>query len=259
MKTKIALLTDFHYGFPKDRDMETYFEPVLEEMVDEINSFEPDIVVGMGDYIQHQSIDKDIERLQRISELISRIETDFYGIPGNHDVENLSAKQVINNLNTENEECYFSIHLNNLKLIFLDTTHRNINLDSVGGFLGEKQREWLEDEVETEKYTYIFSHHLLHNRDLSENWYFDDKPELAISQDKRKFNDIIKGKNVTGVFSAHIHDTGLEKHHNIPHVTMKAMDKYNPPEKFQKYMGKLKLEKQSFELNSQFQEISFSH
>jgi 3',5'-cyclic AMP phosphodiesterase CpdA len=257
MVKKIALLTDFHYGFPEDKDMENYFEPVFKEMIDEINRFEPNIVVGMGDYIQHKSRGKDTERLQKISELISRIDTDFYAIAGNHDVENLTAEQVINELNAENKKSYFSININNLKLIFLDTTHRNRNLDSIGGILGEKQREWLEDEVETEKDIYIFSHHLLHNRNLSENWYFDDKPELAISQDKRNFNEIIKGKNVRGVFSAHIHDTGLEMHQDIPHVTMKAMDKYNPPEKFQKYMAKLKLGKQSFEFHSRFQELSF--
>jgi 3',5'-cyclic AMP phosphodiesterase CpdA len=259
MELKIALLTDFHYGFPKDRDMGTYFEPVLKEMIDDINGFGPDVVVGMGDYIQHQNREKDIERLQRISELTSRIETDFYGIPGNHDVENLTAKHVIDRLNTENGSPYFSVHVDNLKLIFLDTTHRNRDLDSIGGFLGEEQREWLEDEIETEKTIYIFSHHLLHNRDLSENWYFDDKPELAISQDKRSFNHIIEPKCVKGVFSAHIHETGLERYHNVPHVTMKAMNKYNPPEKFQKYMAKLKLRKRSFEFNSRFQDISFSH
>ncbi len=259
MGATIALLTDFHYGFPKDRDMGTYFEPVLNEMIDDINGLETDLVVGMGDYIQHQNREKDIERLQRISEQISRIETDFYGIAGNHDVENLTAKHVTDNLNTENSSPYFSVHIDNLKLIFLDTTHRNRDLDSIGGFLGEEQREWLKAEVETNKNTYVFSHHLLHNRDLSGNWYFDDKPELAISQDKRSFNDIIEGKNVRGVFSAHIHETGLETHHNIPHVTMKAMDKYNPPEEFQKYMAKLKLRKRSFEFNSQFQEMSFSY
>jgi len=253
MGATIALLTDFHYGFPKDRDMGTYFEPVLNEMIDDINGLEFNLVVGIGDYIQHQNREKDIERLQRISEQISRIETDFYGIAGNHDVENLTAKHMTDNLNTENSSPYFSVHIDNLKLIFLDTTHRNRDLDSIGGFLGEEQREWLKAEVETNKNTYVFSHHLLHNRNFSGNWYFDDKPELAISQDKRSFNDIIEGKNVRGVFSAHIHETGLETHHNIPHVTNKAKDKHKPTEKFTKDMAKLQLRKNKFQRNSHFQ------
>lgn len=212
MSFDVVLLNDFHYGFPSDREEESYIEPVLKDMVSEINRNKPDLVVGMGDFIQHLDQETDTERLENVSEILSDIEPELYAIPGNND------------------------------------------LDAIGGYLGEEQLEWIEKEIEPEKTMYFFSHHILHDRDLSTNWYFHDKPELAICQDKKKFNDLIDGSNVEGVFSAHIHEEGLTKFRGTPHVTMNAMDKFNPPEEFQKYMSEVSLSAEGFSYSSEFQE-----
>lgn len=52
-KLKIALLSDFHYGFPEEEDMEEYIESIIEEMVEEINKESQDLVVALGDFTQH--------------------------------------------------------------------------------------------------------------------------------------------------------------------------------------------------------------
>ncbi len=228
---EIALLGDFHYGFPDGKDMEQYLEPAVENMIEEINQKNPDITVMLGDFIQHSDRETDLERLERVGEMLEEIDAPVYAIPGNHDPMTVSKEEMMNSIDAENSETYFSLELKGRKLIFLDTIKHIDDLYGAG-MLGSRQREWLEEEMDTEKEVIVFSHHLLHHRDLDGNWYFDDKPELAACIDKKDFQNIVEDKP-RAVFSAHIHEAGLEEFKDVPHFTTSGMDKYNPPEKFQ--------------------------
>ena len=252
---KIALLSDFHYGFPENRDMEKYLEPEIEEMIAEINSSSPDLVVNLGDFIQHSNREKDLERLEKISELLDEIEAPVYAIPGNHDPMTVSKQEVMQKISVENLETYFSIELEGRKLLFLDTIRQIDDLYGAG-MLGKEQRKWLEEEMETDKETVVFSHHLLHHRNLDGNWYFDDKPELAACIDKKDFQEIA-GENLRVVFSAHIHEAGLKEFNGVPHFTTSGMDKYNPPEKFQKNHALIEISDEKILFKTRDQEIEY--
>lgn len=230
-KLEVALLADFHYGYPENEDMEEYLEPVIEKMIEEINQENPDLVVPLGDFIQHSNRETDLERLEKVGELMEKVDSEVYAIPGNHDPMTVSKQELMEKINVENSDTYFSVELGERKLIFLDTIKQIDDLHGAG-MLGSEQRDWLEKELETEKETLIFSHHLLHHRNLDSNWYFDDKPELAACIDKKDFQEIA-GENLRAVFSAHIHEVGLEEFNDVPHFTTYGMDKFNPPEKFE--------------------------
>lgn len=227
----MALLADFHYGFPESEDMEEYLEPVIEKMIEEINRKNPDLVVALGDFIQHSNRKRDLERLEKVGELLDKIDDPVYAILGNHDPMTVSKKEVMEKIDVENSETYFSLELEERKLIFLDTIRQIDDLYGAG-MLGSEQREWLEKQMDTEKEIIIFSHHLLHHRNLDGNWFFDIHPELAPCIDKKDFQKIA-GENLRAVFSAHIHEAGLEKFKGVPHFTTTGMDKYNPPEIFE--------------------------
>lgn len=247
-RLKIALLGDLHYGFPEDEDMEEYIEPVLKEMVEEINSFSPDIVVGMGDFIQHSNKEKDLERMEKVGEMLAKMRADFYAIPGNHDPMTISKEKMLEKLKPENDEPYDSLEIGERKLIFLDTIDQ---IDDIygAGLLGEKQRKWLEGEMKTDKEVLIFSHHILHYRNLEGNWYFDEKPELAACIDKKNFHDIV-GEKPRAVFSAHLHEAGLKEFKGLPHFTTSGMDKFNPPEQFEKNHALVDVNKNSIEVET---------
>lgn len=230
-KLEVALLADFHYGFPEDRDMSEYLEPVIEKMIEDINQQAPDLVVALGDFIQHSNRETDLERLEKVGELLEKIDVPVYAIPGNHDPMTVSKQEVMKKIDVENSETYFSLEIEGRKLIFLDTIKQIDDLYGAG-MLGSEQRKWLEKELETEKEIIIFSHHLLHHRNLDGNWFFDEHPELAACIDKKDFQEIA-GENLRAVFSAHIHEAGLEKFKDVPHFTTSGMDKYNPPEIFE--------------------------
>jgi predicted MPP superfamily phosphohydrolase len=228
---KIALLADFHYGYPEDEDMEEYLVPAVENMIKEVNDFEPDIVVSLGDFIQHSDRETDLERLERVGELLDQVEADVYAIPGNHDPMTVSKQEVMEKIEVKNKETYFSLEIGERKLIFVDTIAQIEDIYGAG-FIGSEQREWVKGEIDTDKEVMVFSHHLLHHRDLDGNWYFDDKPELAAAVDKKNFQKIA-GEKPRAVFSAHIHEAGLEEFNQVPHFTTPGMDKYNPPESFE--------------------------
>lgn len=229
---KFALLSDFHYGYPEEENMEEYLDPVIEEMIREINDFSPEFVVALGDFIQHSDRETDLERLERVGELLEQLDAPVYAIPGNHDPMTVSKEEVMEELDVQNTDTYFSLETTDRKLIFLDTVTQ---IDDIygAGLIGSKQREWMEEEFQTEKEVLVFSHHLLHYRNLEDNWYFDDKPELAAAIDKKNFQEIA-GENLRAVFSAHIHNSGVEEFNEVPHFTTSGMDKFNPPERFQK-------------------------
>jgi 3',5'-cyclic AMP phosphodiesterase CpdA len=228
---KFALLSDFHYGYPEDEDMGEYLEPVIEEMIREINEFSPEFVVVLGDFIQHSDKGTDLERLERVGELLEKLDAPVYAIPGNHDPMTVSKEEVMEKLDVQNTDTYFSLDTSEKRLVFLDTVTQ---IDDIygAGLIGEEQREWIKKEFDTDKEVLAFSHHLLHYRNLEDNWYFDDKPELAAAIDKKKFQKIA-GENLRAVFSAHIHDYGVEEFNGVPHFTTSGMDKFNPPESFE--------------------------
>jgi 3',5'-cyclic AMP phosphodiesterase CpdA len=246
---RIALLSDFHYGYPGDEDMEEYLEPTMESMIEEVNEFSPDLVVALGDFIQHSDRETDLERLESVGEMLDEVESPVYAIPGNHDPMTVSKQEVMEKIDVENRETYFSLEVGGRKLIFLDTIAR---IDDIygAGLLGSEQREWLEEELETDEEVLVFSHHLLHHRSLEGNWYFDDKPELAAAIDKKDFQNIA-GENLRAVFSAHIHEAGVEEFNGVPHFTTSGMDKYNPPESFRENHAFVEVNDEKVELKTQ--------
>jgi predicted MPP superfamily phosphohydrolase len=250
---KIAFLADFHYGYPENQDMENYLEPTIENMIEELNEFSPDIVVALGDFIQHSDPETDLQRLERVGQMLEKVEADVYAIPGNHDPMTISKEEVMESIDVENADTYFSIEIKDRKLVFLDTITQ---IDDIygAGLLGSEQREWLKNEVQTDRELLVFSHHLLHNRDLEGNWYFDERPELAACIDKKDFREIVERKP-RAVFSAHIHDSGLEEYNGVPHFTTDGMDKFNPPESFEENHAFVEISDEKIEFRTQGEKI----
>lgn len=250
---RVGLVGDIHYGHPEDREMAEYVEPALEQMVESLNDWSADVVIGLGDFIEHQDFDTDVRRLQRIADIFDTLDAPFYAVPGNHDVGHLLPEEVVDHLSAENDEPYCIIDRGGRRLALLDTTHRDQDLDPVGGIVGNKQRYWLEDAIDTEKETYVFSHHLLHTRNLAGNFWFEPHPELAVAMDRRMVNNILKNSGVNGIFSAHIHQEGLVEQDGIPHTTLWAMNKFDPLPEFPTNHGMLTLHGEGFDFQSEKQ------
>jgi 3',5'-cyclic AMP phosphodiesterase CpdA len=247
---RIGLINDIHYGFPADREQD-WIEPGIEDLIERFNDADLDVVIALGDMIEHGTAEEDSERLGRLRELFDRLDAPVHAIPGNHDVINMDAGTYVDRLGAANDEPFFSIDTGDTRVIGLDTTHRDPDLHPVAGRLGQDQRAWLDGELETEQDVYLLSHHLLHFRDLEGNFYFDDKPELAIAVDKRSVTKMIEEHgSVQAVVSAHIHEEGLARFHGVPHMTLGAMDKTAPEEGYEPPSAILSAGTDGFELEA---------
>lgn len=247
---RIGIINDLHYGFPEDRPTD-WINPGIEAVVDRFNETDLDAVIALGDMIEHGTAEVDGERLGRLEEIFDRLDVPFYALPGNHDVINMDAGTYVDRLGADNERSFFSIDSGDIRVIGLDTTHRDPDLHPVAGRLGKDQREWLDGELRTDKDVYLLSHHLIHHRALEGNFYFDDKPELAIAVDKRSVTKMIEEHgSVRAVVSAHIHEGGLERFHGIPHVTLEAMDKTAPADDYEPPSAILSAGTEGFDLEA---------
>lgn len=247
---RVGLINDLHYGFPADRDPD-WIEPGIRELVDRFNDADLDIVVALGDMIEHGTAEEDRERLGRLSEILDGLDAPLYAIPGNHDVINMEASSYADRIGAENGRSFFSIDRGDRRFVGLDTTHRDPDLHPVAGRLGQDQREWLEEVLDTDREVYILSHHLLHYRGLEGNFYFDDKPELAIAVDKRSVTKMIEDHgSVRAVVSAHIHEEGMARFHGVPHVTLGAMDKTDPDVAYEPSRAVLSAGPEGFDLTT---------
>ncbi len=245
---RIGLINDIHYGFPEGKEP-GWIDPGIHDLVDRFNAADLERIIALGDMIEHDTAEQDRDRLGRLAELFDRFDAPVNAIPGNHDVINMDAATYLDRLGAVNEDPFFSIDAGGIRLIGLDTTHRDPDLHPVAGRLGQVQREWLADALETEKEVYMFSHHLLHHRDLEGNFYFDDKPELAIAVDKRSVTKMIEDRgSVRAVVSAHIHEEGLERFHDVAHITLGAMDKTDPEERYEPSSAILSAAPDAFDL-----------
>lgn len=220
---RVGMVNDLHYGWPDDRDPERYLEPVLEELVDRLNGFSPDLVVGLGDYIEHQDRTTDRANLERVGEILSGIDAPLYAVPGNHDVVTLGTDAVMDALDPVNDEPRAVLDRGDARLVLLDTTHRDADLSPVGGVLGREQRDWLRGALDTDRDVYLFAHHMLHHRDVADTTWFSTIPELAPAVDRFEVRDDLS--RAAAAFNAHIHDADVTRFDGVPHVTLHAVNK----------------------------------
>ncbi|KRL67608.1 metallophosphoesterase [Companilactobacillus versmoldensis] len=154
----------------------------------------PDMIVITGDLI-HQGTEKDY---QNFSELISS-KIDCLNIPinvilGNHDRTANFFKGYLKEV--PRDKYYYLVNTPGLDIYFLDSK----STDHEEGCLGVEQLIWLKDNLADapEKPAVVFLHHPLDGPGLKHMRY-------GILQDGADFFNTIKGTEVKGVFSGHIH------------------------------------------------------
>lgn len=253
----VGLLNDLHWGFPDSRDMDTYLGEPLSEAVAFLNDeVEPDVVLGLGDYIEHsRSRDGDVARMEAVWDVLSDLDAPFHATLGNHDVVSLSKTGAMDALGPDNDEPSGVIDAHGKRLVLIDTTHDVDELHPVAGLVGDEQRDWLERELDTEKDVYLFSHHPLHYRSLEDTFWFDEIPELAFATDKSAVTELLDDAGtVRAQVAAHIHRPTRVAFHDRPCVTLHAFNKLTDQPGVSDNVGVMTLRDDGFTLETGFQE-----
>ncbi len=254
----VGILNDIHWGFPESRDMDDYLAPPLAEAVTYLNDeVEPDVVLGLGDYIQHAATaNGDVSRLEAVWDVLSDLNAPFHATLGNHDIVSLEKEAVMDALGPDNDRPFGSVDMHGKRLVSLDTTQRVDELSRVPGLVGERQRDWLEQELDTDRDVYIFSHHLLHYRSMEDTYWNAETPELAFAIDKRDVTDILDSATapVRAQVAAHIHRPTRVAFHDRPCFTLHAFNKLTRQPGVSDNVGVMTLQDDGFTLETGFQE-----
>lgn len=156
---KLIVLGDLHYPMLEAEDLEAcqirtqlyteFFKILAEE--------KPDAYLCCGDLTNSGTLDD----LQALLGLARSLPAPLYSVLGNHDTHGCSKAEFCT---TAGNPPYYSVHIGDTKLIFLDTTMESCVEDWVG-VMDEAQQLWLEREVRNSEglSVILVAHHPVEN------------------------------------------------------------------------------------------------
>lgn len=200
---KIGFVTDWEYGSEKKythkypRKAEKY----LERAVNFYNSdFDPDLVVGGGDYVVSSSRNKKKVRrqLQKINKIFQSLDAPRLYCIGNHDVRTISSEAEVGRI-LGIDYTHSVTDIGGVRIITLDTNHRDSSKGKykTTGRVSDEELDWLEDQLETELPVIVFSHHSPIQTPEGKKWRTNIISAFQVRNVLEKYG------NVVAVFSGH--------------------------------------------------------
>jgi len=218
---KLAIFSDIHYcpdisqGFHNgfQRKLVEHSLPIMNKLINEINTNNFDAAICLGDYIQDVfDRGQDIVNLTYINKLLDDIKTPLYKVPGNHDLRTLTMEDIKKVFGYEN--LTYSKDIDGYHLIFLSVTADYGKSTDHGGidrtqYLSNEDLKWLEDDLNTNELpAIIFTHFGVAEDSMQGNFWFNIHTENALLKNRKELKSIIEDdKNILGVFSGHQHWT----------------------------------------------------
>lgn len=195
----------------------------IEEVVEEIKSFRPEITIVLGDMIGGETTDvsgTDSEaeggaEIKQIREKIEELQSEVLYIRGNHE-QYITQKEFSEIVE---QDSYGLKQVKDENFVFLDSAAPE--LSGSRGQISEEQLEFLDETLEELEDAVLVIHHPVHYRDLSHTYWWPEYPERAFCGDKKEINKILeKHGNVKAVFNGHIHDTDHTSYKDLDHFTI---------------------------------------
>lgn len=218
MAPRIGILPDIHMR-TGERERVT---AQLETTIDRLASKDIDLLVAPGDIIQHgETADADLENLERVQDLIDRLDCPARYMAGNHDAMNIDRDRLEDIFDNE---LWGRTELDGETLIFLDTSAPW--LSGSRGEVTDEQLTFLDEALTDARDATLFVHHPIHYHDVSQTYWWSSYPERAFCGNKKEINRVLDDyDNVRGVVNAHLHENDLTRYRGIPHVTVNAFSK----------------------------------
>lgn len=218
---KIGIFSDSHYSSHEVTEGSRLNNQSLNKIKKAYEYFQEencDLAVCLGDLIDTEStVEKEIENLRQIANVMSRSSVPTVCIMGNHDAFTLTPEQFYSVLGFEEPK---SLHVNGVNLVFLDACYFKSGVHYAPG-----DSDWEDTfypfaeelKAELQKYsepTYIFVHQSLDPA-------IEDIYRLFNSEDI--FNVIAESGVVKTVFQGHYHHGMRSEYDGVKYITIKSM------------------------------------
>ncbi|WP_339226099.1 metallophosphoesterase [Oceanobacillus sp. FSL K6-2867] len=211
---RIAFIGDLHYPsmIGKNEKVKEARDAFYAKFLHTFFELEADYYVSIGDLTNFGKEDE----LHEVYEIIRKYEKPFIHTFGNHDLYGVSRDEV---LNISNSEQNISIATDKVNIISLETA-RDHDHEDYGGYISDKQLQWLKAEIEEseEKLVIIFAHHPVYDTTANSNFpYLSIQPDIPIL-------DVLRKKKGNGIYiNGHNHKDSIETIDNWTFVQANAV------------------------------------
>jgi alkaline phosphatase len=237
---RVGLFTDLHaheVDSPGEKKVMTNYAERLNAFVGEMNRWEADLVIQLGDLINGQYVQLapyvEMDRfpfiLEDVVTLLGGFAGPTYHVIGNHDVYSLSKQAFLEK--TGDASTYYSFDAGGFHIVVLDAqyTKEGVDLDHafwvIYGTVPEAQLTWLqEDLAATDLPTIVCIHQPL---DVESSTLTGENPIITNNAEVRA---VLEGSGVVvAVFQGHEHENRHNVIDGIHYVTFQAMVDHTEP------------------------------
>lgn len=228
---KFAILTDVHLGkndsFNKGRTLGAKAPALLRQFVQQMNQrFKPNFVISLGDVIRDESHTQDKKLMHQYRRSLSNLKMPVYFVIGNHDIRNLTDKEIKKTLGFK--RFYYTFDAGSVRFIALYSFARRKKARHNPVLILNRQLRWLKSTLKkSKKPVVIFNHYPLDEQDLRTNPYaefFLRFPWRAAINNRAVVRTILEAsKNVLAVFTGHLHWKKKNVIRNIPYYSVPSL------------------------------------
>jgi len=208
--TTFIHLTDLHVGRPDVEDTHLFSDTsaTLKIILDLVNTVSPrpSFVVASGDLTNRG----DVESYRQLKALMAAVDLPVIYALGNHDTRPGFYQGMLDRTTDLDVPYDYDQVIDGVHVIVLDSTIPG----AIGGNIEPAQFAWLEQVLEThpELPKLIVSHHPP---------ALGDAPDWAhwrtiVFPDSQKLAALLKGRNILGILSGHIHHDRISVWHGVP-------------------------------------------
>jgi predicted phosphodiesterase len=223
---KIGFVTDIHIGPAayhdgKLRKLTHHAASLLRAVVTTMNdSVKPDLLVNLGDDIEDESHDKDLERYLECQSILREAKAELVNVAGNHDSIWLTRDELTSAWKHEGN-LHYAIDRGGFHLVILHTIERK----DVDVRIPHAQLEWLQDDLaKTTLPTIVLMHHSASEQWLEDSFWFHGVPNLALVKERAELREILEASGkVRLVINGHVHRNHLDVIRGIPYVTIQSL------------------------------------
>jgi Icc protein len=229
MDLVFALVTDLHFGKEagydgKLRKLTSQAPRLASAFVDRMNEVvRPELVFNLGDDIEDESREIDLERYAQCMTVLSRCQAKVKHVAGNHDRINMGEADLLRFWGRDDRGARFYYSFNHAGVHFVVlATHETQNVDVR---IDADQLAWLEaDLASAPRPTIVMMHHTASEQDVSHNRWFYRAPHLCKIVERRRLRRILEAsQKVVAVFNGHMHWNHFDLCGGIPYVTVQSL------------------------------------
>ena len=230
----LGFISDLHFGVEtfhngKLRKLTRDAPKLAKAFVDRMNEIvRPDLVVNLGDDIEDQDREIDLQRYRGCLQVLSRAKADLVHVPGNHDTIHLTHADLRATWGdgpwrdpvSERDLCY-AFDRSGFRFIVLHT-HEAQDVDIT---VGEAQLTWLASQLESSPLpAIVLMHHSASEQDLRGNYWFEGREHVALVKERADLRRVLResGK-VRLVVNGHVHWNHFDVIDGLPYVTVQSL------------------------------------